>query len=376
MSFRDRWLRRVFVGSLLLSGVAQSGCGDDGGDAEGDTDSDAGQPPADPFVSAAALDATWCVTAQRTVTGFDEMGLPDASVKQVTSANVNDFVSSRADVANGVLQVQAFVELYPNPVAPASASLSRGIACKLRTQEAVKALLGAQPSGTPQSCRLANEKAWTWAREQLTPDELAHYEQMGHKLSFADDVANAVGPMWAASNATLTKNGDSYVLASSALVSPGTGDFSDGTQGAVYCKLWTPAQMLYWLRVRAFDADPLASEPKAPDPGQMDCTPAATHTGSCTFLFTVAATHFCEDYTGANWTAETSAAKCTARGGTYSAEPCVNRKAETDTFDGDGMFKGQCVLKCGTGDEYVWNTYSGSGDGSGCATGKWIPAGG
>ena len=71
-----------------------------------------------------------------------------------------------------------------------------------------------------------------------------------------------------------------------------------------------------------------------------------------------------EDYVGASWTEETGPAKCTMRGGTYSAEPCSNRKAETDTFEGTECNKGQCVLKCGTPDEYTWNSYSEPSDGT------------
>jgi hypothetical protein len=183
-----------------------------------------------------------------------------------------------------------------------------------------------------------------------------------------------VGPQWIASSPKLTTNGSGYQLASSALVSLGNGDYSDGTQGAVYCKLWTPGQMLYWLLVRAFETDPLASEPKPPVVEPGTCNPGAPLTGSCVFLFAPANTHYCEEYTGATWTSASAEAKCTSRAGVYSPAPCVARSAETGGLDGDGVYKGKCVLKCGAPDEYIWNNYSGAGDGSSCPTGKWFPA--
>ena len=355
----------MWVAGLLL-GASQFGCGDDVGSAPTE-----GQD--DPFVSAAALESTWCVIAQRRVAGYDESSLPEASLTQTTLPTFNDLISARAIVADGVLHVQAYVTAYDNPLAPAGAELSSRIACKLRTPDAIQSLLGMNPSGAMGSCRTVHEAAWDWARAQLSADELKRYEATGHKLTLVDDIANGSSSEWLVTDPTLTKDGSgSFTLASSALLSPTHGDYDDSTQGALYCKMWTPAQMLYWLRVRAFDADPIANEPKPPE--KMMCTPAAGRMGSCTFFFSVASTTFCEDYVGSAWTAESGQAKCTMRGGTYSAEPCTARKAETDTFEGDGVFKGQCVLKCGTADEYIWNSYSGASDGSGCATGTWIPA--
>jgi hypothetical protein len=352
--------------ALLLLGLASTGCGDD-------KKPDSDEPEVDRFVAAAELEASWCSYAQRIVAGYDDTTLPDSKVQQVDSASLNDFVSSRADVKDGVLQVQALSVPYAKPSESGPAELTRMVACKLRAPEAIESLLGAKALGATQACEAVHEAAWDWALSQLTDEERQRYDDSGHKLMLGGDLANTAGPQWIASEPRLTAVGADFSLASSALVSPGT-DFTDGTQGAVYCKLWSPAHMLYWLLVRAYESEPLAAEPKPADPMQTECMPLAPHVGSCTFLFEVASSHFCEDYTGSKWTSENTQAKCTMRGGTYSTEPCSNRKAETDTFDGDGVFKGQCVLKCGTPDEYVWNTYSGTGDGSGCASGSWLPA--
>src|SRR4051794_36296758 len=103
-----------FLFLLVTSGV---GCGD--------SDS----PPTDSFAAAAALEASWCVQAQRTVEGFDEASLPDAVVTQQTHQNAGDFVSSRADVKDGVLHVQALVVPYEEPSQPADGQLSHFIGC-------------------------------------------------------------------------------------------------------------------------------------------------------------------------------------------------------------------------------------------------------
>jgi hypothetical protein len=355
----------IGISSLcILSSIVSTGCGDGGS-------KDPKDPEVDRFAEAAALEASWCVRAQRVVAGFDDDSLPDSSVKQVTNASANDFISSRAAVEDDALAVQGLIVAYEGASDPAPEGMSRMIACKLRSQEAVESLLGVEASGDAQSCRALHEEAWEWALSQLTEAERERYEEEGHKLAFAPDVAASGGPQWIESNPALSADGEDFTLASSGLVSPGNGDFSDGTQGAVYCKLWSPAHMLYWLLVRAYDGEPLADEPEPPEPEPSMCMPSAPHAGSCTFLFAVAESHYCEDYTGSGWSAASGEAKCETRMGTYSAEPCSERKAETDTFDGDGVFKGQCVLKCGTPDEYIWNVYS--GEGGSCPGGDWLP---
>ena len=92
-----------------------------------------------------------------------------------------------------------------------------------------------------------------------------------------------------------------------------------------------------------------------PDPGN-------TPVGSCIFLYETTSQHYCEDYSGPGWTAVDAEGKCATRtDGVYEAAPCEDRGDETSEIDGDGVYKGACIIACGDL-EYIWQIYSGTAE--------------
>ncbi len=89
---------------------------------------------------------------------------------------------------------------------------------------------------------------------------------------------------------------------------------------------------------------------------------------------------YCEEYRGPAWTVQSAEEKCEPRqDGNFKPLSCADRKDETDLIDGDGVFKGTCVISCGE-EERVWQVYSDAPGSSGlddmstyCSMG-WFPA--
>jgi hypothetical protein len=198
--------------------------------------------------------------------------------------------------------------------------------------------------------------------EQLTAEEREAYQTQGHPVTFLEDEVSDGGGAWLGvpANFELAEDGESYEIGAPSLQTefdPNDPD-PETPAGVHYCKLVTPAQALYWVLHRGFKGDPGICEEVQPG----DCPmPGAVPVGSCIFHFTQTdpGQHFCEEYTGPAWTAQLAEEKCAGReDGIYKAVPCSERSDETSEIDGDGEYKGACVISCGD-QERIWQVYSG-----------------
>ena len=140
-----------------------------------------------------------------------------------------------------------------------------------------------------------------------------------------------------------------------------------------YCKLVTPAQALYWVLHRGFKEDPGKC-----DMEEVCLDPDTVPVGSCIFFFPTSELHVCEEYRGPYWNETLAEEKCAARA--VEGEPadfkpvaCADRPEDTADLDGDGEFKGTCLVRCGY-EERVWHLYSvnpGQNPADFC---DWVPA--
>ena len=251
----------------------------------------------------------------------------------------------------------------------AAPSRVQTIDCKTKSKDRLEAAFEQLLPGQQGTCRAHNEAALAWALDQLDDSRRVRYEQEGHPLRFADDAFAINGADWTATPSAVERDGDAYVYASAALLVPWADDpdFPDYAEGIAYCKLLSLSAALHWVLTAAFESEPA---PALVSPNDDLTCPLAEpgSAGSCVFYFPISKQHYCEDYTGPDWTANDARSRCDGRdladdAAVFSVLPCVDRAAETADLDDDGVFRGQCVIDCGGATEYRWNVYSDPPDG-------------
>ncbi len=240
------------------------------------------------------------------------------------------------------------------------------IACKMVDRDRVNDMLGLQLPGPDRQCRDVNEATLQSALAKLTPAQRARYQSEGRQLRFADDALLATGGEWLPVTMDLyisvAANNDVTVRAPSVRVpwNPVEKNFYQGVQ---HCKLISLAAMQRWVTKAAFEA---GADLIPPTDTACNAPHSMTSTvGSCLFYFAPADSLFCQDYSGAEWTADAAQQECANRhaskdalaaaknrydgaGGAFSDKACNQR---TDTPD----IAGTCVFHCNAGDETLWH---------------------
>ncbi|MCP4198750.1 MAG: hypothetical protein GY762_16510 [Proteobacteria bacterium] len=364
----NKWKFTVAIAVSLLMAISMwmTGC-----DKEDEVD--------ERFSAAAEVTQTWCVESQRVVAGFDEATLSDDMIFNDVYDLRGVWSSQKSQVkadADPPVEIRVWIEPYCDVELPAPKDLSERIYCKMPNQDRISSILEITPSSEPGTCRSRNEAAFAWALDQLTPAEREKYEVEGHQVRFLDDVVVGTGGEWLGMEAHFELADDGvYEVASPSLQSEYVPNPEDPQtlDGVHYCKLVSPTQALYWVLHRGFKEDPgkCIQEEQCPDP-------EAVPTGSCIFFFPTSEQHFCEEYRGGYWDEELAIAKCEDRaleGHPVDFKPvsCADRPEDTDDLDGDGEYKGTCLVVCGY-EERVWRVYSSSGDLDPSGFCDWAPA--
>lgn len=316
------------------------------------------------------LASTWCVMAQMHLAGLKGTKFDEASIHQIAPATSSDLTLSKSSIDNDSdtpIGIVGFLEKMSNTFyEEVPASLTTNIICKMKSQDGIEHGLGVEISGDEGTCQEINQMALDWAWEQLSSGERTRYEKEGKKLILTDDLMGISGSTWYGTQSKYTMEQNTYTLASSALLVPYEmyPEMPDELRGVHYCKLLAPSQALFWMLYRAFWDDPLGAGP-GNDNGamlvtEMGCEPIAKEAqGSCIFYFEVSGQHFCEEYTGVNWNETSSLERCAGRAeGVFNTGSCASRTDETSQLDGDGEYKGVCMINCGTDEEYRWHVYS------------------
>lgn len=335
--------------------------------------------PADRFALAEDLTEQWCATSQLLIAGLEGSDYGIAHIEQAAMYAKSDLANAHAAVdpnSDTPIKVAAYIDKMSNTsLAQAPSSLTKEVSCKFKSHDGLEQSLSETIPGQEGTCKALNQKALDWALEQLTPQEKARYDAAGKKLAFSDDILHEAGIAWYDGCSEFTSGATTYTLAASSLlvIYADHPNLEEDLKGVHYCKLLPPSQMLYWVIERAFWDDPVSSGPndesngallctddEPSDGGPQDCRLEGPNSpGSCIFLFSASSQHYCEEYTGTDWTQETAREKCASRtDGAFSTSLCEGRTDETSVIDGDGVYKGLCVMNCGQSGEYYWRVYS------------------
>ena len=221
------------------------------------------------FEIAEDQNAGWCLRAQTILARLEGSELlTDQQIGTVEHSDQPAFAASKAIIdpaSTPPLELQTLLVRREHVQLADGTPLSRDMYCKSRSKDRIEGTLGVATPGAGGSCREVNMAALDWALGQLTDEERVRYEQRGARLMFRADVDSLTGSDWLSTPSAFTADPDerpyTYVLKASALpvvalpVVFGYGP--DDIVGVHYCKLWTPAQMLYWLLEQAYQADPL-----------------------------------------------------------------------------------------------------------------------
>ncbi len=336
------------------------------------------------FIEAEIMSTAWCAQAQIITASLEGSAYGNDQIDNTILSDTNLLSSAHSGIdpaSDRPIEIHTALTTMPDTGDPNTPDIiTKEAYCKLKSLDSIEALLSVDIDATEGTCRSVNGAALEWALSQLTNEERTRYESQGKQLTFTDDQMNSTGPNWYGSCIEYDNTDDTYSLSSPSLVVPYDASDDSYVIGVHYCKLITPAQVLYWLLYRAYLDDP--TEPENNDSSLIcdQCVLAdSTPVGSCIFYFSTSEQHFCEDYTGSDWTVQTSTDKCDSRtDGIYSTTKCADRTTETSTLDGDGVFKGTCAINCGETGEYLWQIYSNPtiGDMSAedaCYT-SWFPA--
>lgn len=320
------------------------------------------------YRTAREMDDTLCLQTQRAVAGLTEAALPDSEIHTAWYDSESDFSSGKATV-DASSSPQLLLHGYRQPHADAGRwapdSLALEVRCKMRSQDRLEIALGIELDGDEGDCRTRNEATLAWARALLDVRESQRYEQGGMKLVPGADIAAEFGGMWLPQRPALqaSADGTQCTLQAPGLHIPAEGDGApDDLVGVHYCKLLSHSQALYWVTVQSFIKDrvqacTLPEPPTCPDPDN-------TASGSCIFYFAVAGQSFCEEYSGPAWTTDTAETKCSERDGHFAPVACQDRPEDTAGLDGDGEYRGACIVVCGE-EERTWKMYSDpSGEGN------------
>lgn len=311
------------------------------------------------WVLADELSRGWCRETQRTLANLDE----DAPIDEDVAEGIYDLVHTRTSLrpdANLPIQIVT----YFDPIDRDGETIVGEARCKMRSADGIALELGLGEPAADFSCRVRNAAALDWADAHLSEDERERYAAEGIELSLGDDVVAGSGSEWNEVGSSWTL-GETRVTVSAATLQTMYDPADPDAAGVHYCKLVTPSLALDWMTRRAFWDDPVAGPTPETDvrESQGTCEPQAETLGSCLFEFQYTRQHFCQEYSGSGWSAESAQSECAQRSlpefeAVYSSKPCAERGAETEGIDGDGTYYGQCVILCGHELETRWHQYS------------------
>ncbi|MCP4198726.1 MAG: hypothetical protein GY762_16390 [Proteobacteria bacterium] len=306
----------------------------------------------------------------------------DSTVIEIraTEKILTEFGSSYAGLNAKKGFVEAFytflsedMSAYPD----APASIDGVVATKMKSKAAVDLAFERQSNATQGLCADVQKTVYeTVLQSILTPAEREEYETKGLSLSFIpDDDMPPLGPdtnpvdqgqFWLpvdpASMITSDANGYYYEPISLLfdLDHPNADSVDVGLVGVRYCKLLTHQAILSWMRSKSFESEPVlitaAEDKPCTRPQRVETT-----AGSCVFKFGITGYYYCTDYVGVDHDTASAQELCSTDSridNEYDEKPCNERTAEIEAIPNYEGLVGACIIRCGGGDEFLWNVYS------------------
>jgi hypothetical protein len=279
--------------------------------------------------------------------------------------------------------VQAFYAFLPEEMSayPDAPPIIDGVVItKMKSKASVDQAFGRTNDLTQGLCVDVQEVVYDRVLQSiLTAVEREKYESEGTKLSFIpDDDVPPLGPdtnpvdmgqFWhpvdPASKVTSDANGYYYEPASLLfdIDHPNAASVDDGLVGVRYCKLLTHQAILNWMRSKSFESEPVLVTPAEDRPCTQPQTLQNT-AGSCLFYFPLPQVYYCSDYVGVDHdtaSAQEICSQTSRQNSVYDSKSCSERTDEIIDYipEYEGL-RGACIVRCGQGDEFLWNSYVGN----------------
>lgn len=207
------------------------------------------------YVDAEARAKSWCQTAQRLVVNVQEEILPESTIENNTTINVNDFGGTNALLQpqkEKKITVQTMFVYEGNGSSLLAPPIFVGeVWCKMKSQDSVATALKLTPDGPGGTCATINETAFNWALESVSEEERTAYQNSGKELHFLPDSEAETGPDLLANSeiefAASKTSPAIHELRSPHLMVADEQSIPEEKRHVMYCKLWSPARALLWI---------------------------------------------------------------------------------------------------------------------------------
>ena len=329
---------------------------------------------------AGAYDNCTVWNAQKTMTHIERK---DIDIR-ATKLPLLQFGGSYATLNAAENWIQPFYTITPENMSAyqdAPASINGVISAKFKSKDSVDAAFEFSNHQSQGICADVQEDIYhTVLYDVLTRDQRSKYRSQGKQLSFIpdddlpplDNTTNPVhmGQSWLdvdpATKITRDPNDNNtyyyepwslYVT----LDDPAVSD--ERLKGVRYCKLLSHQAILSWMLEKSFEKNPVLITPAASTVCDGPSALESATNGSCLLYFELAASYYCSDFTGTDYTPEKAKTKCetspTYTNPVYSTSPCSQRTAEiVDYIPGYIGHTGVCVIHCKQSNEFIWNIYT------------------
>jgi hypothetical protein len=198
-------------------------------------------------------DGTWCVPMQKSLANLSQQDAGLLDVSHVLHEDLFQFLFSKPSIAVSggkvTVKTSAFASYAKDPAddSPGLPESTVELACKMKSQKAIKEKLPQASFGAPRTCADLNAEALKWALDHVPPETKKRYESHGKKLTFVPDKMFAGGNQWAPAPLELKPNASVVEVCSPALTTDTSVPLGHG--GMHYCKLLSSARAVEWVMV-------------------------------------------------------------------------------------------------------------------------------
>ncbi|XP_072178676.1 uncharacterized protein [Diadema setosum] len=187
-------------------------------------------------------ESQWVTVAQANIAGFDLSSPYPVDINDVGSSTSRQFASSTPVLTADSITTASLVTFRSNAMDLSSIKESATeIAGKMKSREAVKAVVPEAGQTPAVSCKEINENALDYALS-IAPDVVLQRMTRGYDMIFQADIESSSEDEWLSTELDLTS------LADGSLQVTSTSYFSE-VEGVSYCKLLSPHRALEWLYV-------------------------------------------------------------------------------------------------------------------------------
>jgi hypothetical protein len=201
-------------------------------------------------------EGTWCVPSQESLANLSQQDAGSLDVSHALHEDMTQFLLSKPSLAASGGKVAVKVSAYaayaqdPTDDSPSLPEATLSLACKMKSQKAIKEKLPQASFGAQRTCADLNALALKWAQDHVGNATRQRFESHGKKLTFIADKTFAGGNQWAPAALELKPSSSQpsvVEVCSPALLTDTSVPL--GLGGMHYCKLLSPARAVEWVMV-------------------------------------------------------------------------------------------------------------------------------